>query len=247
MLDNVRKLVEGKKTYIVCVLAILTALLGWANGDINSVDLIKAIFTATGAITLRAGISKSKTVAVVFAALLLGSSLQAQDTAVENKSVVPPVVSKDIPNAINGVLNYLLEHGTVGTGYGTELSAGKEVRGPTLNYNLELPVGFNIGETKVRLGLSYNTTFSEPVNYQHLCLSVPIYKIQLPQVIGDTLNTPKEAVTKAGEPIATVGKIWPSLDNWRIQPAIGLRPEDIANLQFNWRRVYVGVELQVKF
>ncbi len=50
---------NGKKTYMVCVAAILTALVAWLNGALTLAQFVEAIFAAIGGITLRAGITKS--------------------------------------------------------------------------------------------------------------------------------------------------------------------------------------------
>lgn len=46
----------GKKTYLVCVSAILTAVIAYSNGAIELSTLVKSIFEALAGITVRASI-----------------------------------------------------------------------------------------------------------------------------------------------------------------------------------------------
>lgn len=50
---------KGKKTYLVCIVGILSALVGYINGDVSMAQMIEAIFIAIGAMTMRAGVTKS--------------------------------------------------------------------------------------------------------------------------------------------------------------------------------------------
>ncbi len=54
---------KGKKSYIVCVLGILTAIVAYLNGAITMTQAIEAIWTAIAGITIRAGVTKSGTTA----------------------------------------------------------------------------------------------------------------------------------------------------------------------------------------
>jgi len=49
---------SGKKTYVVCLVALVTAIGAYASGDMSLGDLIQAIFVAIGGMTMRSGISK---------------------------------------------------------------------------------------------------------------------------------------------------------------------------------------------
>jgi len=46
---------QGKKTYIVCVSAILTALIAYLNNSISLTELITAVYAAIAGVTLKAG------------------------------------------------------------------------------------------------------------------------------------------------------------------------------------------------
>lgn len=50
---------SGKKTYLLMLAAIFTAIAGLANGDITIVQTIEAVFAAVGGMTIRAAITKS--------------------------------------------------------------------------------------------------------------------------------------------------------------------------------------------
>lgn len=53
-----QKLVHGKKTYIVAVIASLTALSAWAAGELTGTQFIAALFAAAQTVFIRAGIAK---------------------------------------------------------------------------------------------------------------------------------------------------------------------------------------------
>mgnify|MGYP001350135616 FL=1 len=48
----------GKKTYFLSASAILTAIIAYSNGALDMAGLVKAIFEAVTAATIRAGIAK---------------------------------------------------------------------------------------------------------------------------------------------------------------------------------------------
>ena len=56
-MNNLREWLKGKKTYLVCVVAILAAVITWASGDAGTLNTVKMILAAIGGITLRAGIN----------------------------------------------------------------------------------------------------------------------------------------------------------------------------------------------
>ena len=60
MFDKIKKLLEGKKTYLTAISAIIGALIGFANGTIDAGVAIQIIITAILGMTLRAGITKSE-------------------------------------------------------------------------------------------------------------------------------------------------------------------------------------------
>lgn len=59
MIEKLRNILSGGKTYLVCIGAIVTALVAFANGGIDVIGLGQAIFAAVVAMTMRAGIAKS--------------------------------------------------------------------------------------------------------------------------------------------------------------------------------------------
>ena len=58
-MNSLREWLKGKKAYLVCLAAILAAVIAWASGDSGTLDTVKMILAALGGITLRAGISKA--------------------------------------------------------------------------------------------------------------------------------------------------------------------------------------------
>jgi hypothetical protein len=66
---------QGKKTYLVALAAILTAVVAWLNGAIDVVTLVQTIFAALGGAALRAGVAKGAApAAVLFILAVLGLS-----------------------------------------------------------------------------------------------------------------------------------------------------------------------------
>ena len=59
LLKKIKDFISGYKTYFVAGVAIITAVIAWAEGAITLVELIKTIGAAIGAITLRAGMKTS--------------------------------------------------------------------------------------------------------------------------------------------------------------------------------------------
>ena len=59
MIEKIRKLLEGRKTYLVAIGAIITALIGLVNG-VSLSDTIQIIITAILGMTIRAGITTSE-------------------------------------------------------------------------------------------------------------------------------------------------------------------------------------------
>jgi hypothetical protein len=49
----------GRKTYVVAVVGLITAVAAWSTGDMLTADMVEAIFAAVAAMTMRAGIAKS--------------------------------------------------------------------------------------------------------------------------------------------------------------------------------------------
>jgi len=51
---------QGKKTYIVCASAILTALIAYLNKSISLTEFIAAVYAAVTGVTLKAGQARGK-------------------------------------------------------------------------------------------------------------------------------------------------------------------------------------------
>lgn len=58
-MNSLKAWLSGKKTYLVCLAAILAAVIAWTSGDSGTLDTMKMILAALGGITIRAGISKA--------------------------------------------------------------------------------------------------------------------------------------------------------------------------------------------
>ena len=58
LLKKIKDFISGYKTYIVCVTAIVGALVAWSEGAISTFELYQAILAAIAGITLRAGMKK---------------------------------------------------------------------------------------------------------------------------------------------------------------------------------------------
>lgn len=57
MIEKFRTTLQGAKTYLTAAAAVLTALAGFAVGEIDLVGLVTAVFGALGLASLRAGIT----------------------------------------------------------------------------------------------------------------------------------------------------------------------------------------------
>ncbi len=57
-MEALRKMLAGKKTYLVCVAAILGVVIAWSSGSMGLGAAVKAIVEALVAMTIRAGIAK---------------------------------------------------------------------------------------------------------------------------------------------------------------------------------------------
>jgi hypothetical protein len=56
-LNDLKEFFKGKKTYLLGIVAILTAIAGWASGELTVIEFAKAIWAALVAMGIRAGIS----------------------------------------------------------------------------------------------------------------------------------------------------------------------------------------------
>ncbi len=58
MFGVIRKAIAGKKTYILGVIAVGTALVAWATGGLTDTEAIVAVFAAMQSMFIRAGVKK---------------------------------------------------------------------------------------------------------------------------------------------------------------------------------------------
>ena len=59
-MSAIREWLKGKKTYLAGAITILTAVGGWATGDIEIPQLTQLIVAAVLTMTLRAGVAKAE-------------------------------------------------------------------------------------------------------------------------------------------------------------------------------------------
>ena len=58
-LEKIRLFLAGKKTYLLAVIAILTALAGWVEGSLSLWQFLAAAWAALQTAFLRAGVAKA--------------------------------------------------------------------------------------------------------------------------------------------------------------------------------------------
>tara|TARA_R100001086_G_scaffold180400_1_gene100161 strand:- start:1406 stop:1591 length:186 start_codon:yes stop_codon:yes gene_type:complete len=56
-MERIRIALQGYKTYMVAIIAVLTAILAWLTGEASLFEAIEAVLFATGLGTLRAGVA----------------------------------------------------------------------------------------------------------------------------------------------------------------------------------------------
>ena len=56
-MNNVREFLKGKKAYITAAIGLLGALIAWADGQIDGVALLAAVWAAAQACFIRAGVA----------------------------------------------------------------------------------------------------------------------------------------------------------------------------------------------
>lgn len=59
MVNQVWEVLQGKKTYLVCVVGVVYALSALATGHMSQQDAIQAVLVALGGASMRHGISNS--------------------------------------------------------------------------------------------------------------------------------------------------------------------------------------------
>ena len=56
-MNKIRAFLKGKKAYLTAAIGLLGAIIAWADGDINGVALVAAIWAAAQTCFIRAGIA----------------------------------------------------------------------------------------------------------------------------------------------------------------------------------------------
>jgi hypothetical protein len=56
-IEDLRTQLRGKKTYLLVAIAVLTALVGWADGQQSLFQAVQAVLVALGAGAARAGLA----------------------------------------------------------------------------------------------------------------------------------------------------------------------------------------------
>ena len=59
-MKKIIEFLQGKKTYLVCAAALITALVAYLDGTMTVKEFVTAAFAALGGITLRAGVGKAE-------------------------------------------------------------------------------------------------------------------------------------------------------------------------------------------
>ncbi|HAU38863.1 MAG TPA: hypothetical protein DCX07_14245 [Phycisphaerales bacterium] len=59
MIDRIRNSLRGRKAYLTAALGLLGAVVAWADGQIDTLALLAAVWAATQACFLRAGIGNA--------------------------------------------------------------------------------------------------------------------------------------------------------------------------------------------
>ena len=59
-MNKLREFLKGKKTYITAAIGLLGAVVAWADGQIDGVALLAAIWAAAQACFIRAGIERAR-------------------------------------------------------------------------------------------------------------------------------------------------------------------------------------------
>lgn len=60
MIETIKKKISGKKTYIVCIGAVISIVLAWSSHMMGDVEAIQSVIAAIVAMTIRDGISAKK-------------------------------------------------------------------------------------------------------------------------------------------------------------------------------------------
>jgi hypothetical protein len=63
-MDKIRLWLQGKKTYLTAAVGVIGAVLAWANGQIDLMALVAAVWAAVSMVCLKAGQETSATKAI---------------------------------------------------------------------------------------------------------------------------------------------------------------------------------------
>jgi len=55
-LAAIREFLQGKKTYFVAIIGILTATVAWSQGELTGLQFVEALYASVLAVCVRAGI-----------------------------------------------------------------------------------------------------------------------------------------------------------------------------------------------
>ena len=58
MMERIRNALRGRKAYITAAIGLLGAIIAWADGQIDTVALLAAVWAAAQACFIRAGIAR---------------------------------------------------------------------------------------------------------------------------------------------------------------------------------------------
>jgi hypothetical protein len=59
MVEKLRNALSGGKVYLICLGAIIAAVVAFINGEIDVIKLVESVIVAVGGMAMRAGIAKS--------------------------------------------------------------------------------------------------------------------------------------------------------------------------------------------
>ncbi len=59
-MNRIKEWLEGKKTYFVCISALIGIVIAWSTGDMTGLAAVQAAVAAIVGMTIRAGIAKAK-------------------------------------------------------------------------------------------------------------------------------------------------------------------------------------------
>lgn len=241
MFTRLRSLLAGRKTYLLAVASILTALVAWADGNISNVQLIQAIYAALATITLRAGIAKA---GPNLAPVLLAASLflfpragAAAETAAQTPVTAPSIAgaaSSTISSGLTKFMEWIEANGSQGQGYGWTLSGGKGGHGFLLKEGVSA-WKFEFARSTVSLDVNVAHLFTTPLNHTQVGLSL-------------TWTLLKTPALEEGKEATPVVRLLPfNLSEFRVSPYIGVDVDKLADGTFDRRWTVIGLTSSWKF